>query len=1072
MKKLILVMMLCLGLAAVAPALAGTVTYERWTGYPSGAELGTVGTDPDGITTANATWLAANAPVVQQINVFQMDEPSLDNYSGRIWGWIVPPSDGDYTFWLASDDDSRLWISSNDDPANKAMICYIDGWCGWDQFDDVPDPATITAVRPATRSLIGGHPYYMEMRWADGTGGGFGRVNWEGPIGSRQDITEAYLQNVPWGAINPNPADGATEVGLGVQTLSWEAAQPLGDFIQEYVVYFGESPDIDPNNPLGTVTETSIDTPELVNNTTYYWMVRSIVDEANYVDGIVWSFDTEDWGPKIDQQPADNFLAPACTTVLSIVASNNNAEHPSEITYTWYKVDAGGDVEYGTGDTLVTGETGDYYCVVANDENSVTSDTAEVTVGTHLVISQDVGTPEPGDAYYDEGTDQLVVIGNGADIWDAADAFHFAYKEVSGHVDISTRVISYTGGDNAWRKFGVMVRDDLTAGSPHVFMAGTATEGWAFQGRVNRDSGTGQHNVNSGDDWTTEATPYGRQQFWVRVVRTADNQLTGYYSFDGQDWIQYGSQSYTLTDPVYVGIAVTSHQAGTLTTARFSDIMLNGEDFTALPWNVANVTTNADPATDWVDYDGDAVISWELGEYTPCDSEYNVWITDNADLTSDPNIGDVLDPIATSDMTVTLADAEYGFEHDQTWYYRIDVVSEAGGGSQMGQWMSFDTIKWVPVITVEPVVQNVVDAPTDLTLACQVETVADGFADLTGFVWKRIVGDKDGDAAGDDDIIYTGTPINLGDNGKRNWDCSVTLSIEEVGNEGYYYCVVTNDSGTDVSSSALVRTKRLMVHYSFESIVEGTVVDSSPSGINGTLTSIGTGEPVIGGIVEGIIGNAIDLVGRNEPNAAYVATAAKALDLGIMGNFARSFSVWVNPRLNFRSGVYSLGEYSSMKSCALKTDDNGSANPHSWAVDHWGGNYGWTTLPSYNTWNHIVHIYDGANIQVWVNGEMLTQYATDLNTSSGENAQPLAVGYFGNYDSGYQNGVFNGMIDEFRLYNYPLSPLEIGQLYIEGAGGTACVVHPSMDLNGDCEVNLLDFAMFAEGFAQSTIFTP
>ncbi|MBN1818716.1 MAG: hypothetical protein JW828_15245, partial [Sedimentisphaerales bacterium] len=699
MKKLILVMMLCLGLASVAPVLAGTVTYERWTSYPSGAELGTVGTDPEGITATNAAWLAANAPVVQQINVFQMDEPALDNYAGRITGWLIPPSDGDYTFWLTSDDDSRLWLSSGDDPANKSMICYIDGWCGWGDFDRF-DPVTLQPTgagggggvglqKSAVKTLVAGKAYWLQVVYSDGTGGGFGRVNWEGPVGARQDITADYLRNVPWGAINPTPADKATEVGLGVQPLSWEAAQPSGDPIASFKVYFGEDPNIVDNPVLGTTTELTIDTSELVNNKTYYWMVQSIVDEANFVDGSVWSFATEDWGPEITQQPANATFAPACQVTVTIAAQNKNPEQGGEITYTWYKV---GDVNpVGTGDTLVTGDAGDYYCVVANDIREETSNTIKISPALQSLTSQDIGTPTAaGNAYIDDVTGQVVVTGDGDDIWNAADSFHFAYKEVSGNIDIIAKIDSMSGGSNEWRKFGVMIRDELTTGSRHAYMAATGNQGARWQGRRDPDTGNNGNAPATGGFPTawSDASPY-----WVRLVRNGEtNQFTAYVSLNGVDWTLatqndaggggetiLNPHTFAMTDPVYVGLAVTSHESGALTTARFSNVTLNGADMFATPWDVVNVTANADPSTGWVDYDGDAVLSWGYSMFTPCDSVFKVYVTQDGDLINDPNIGDFVAPVETTDLTVTLTDAEYGFEHDQTWYYRIDVDSEAGG---------------------------------------------------------------------------------------------------------------------------------------------------------------------------------------------------------------------------------------------------------------------------------------------------------------------------------------------------------------------------------------------------------
>ncbi|HXG49207.1 MAG TPA: PA14 domain-containing protein, partial [Methylomirabilota bacterium] len=50
------------------------------------------------------------------------DAASVDNYGGRLSGWIVPPESGDYEFFIRSDDNSELYLSPDDNPANAVLI--------------------------------------------------------------------------------------------------------------------------------------------------------------------------------------------------------------------------------------------------------------------------------------------------------------------------------------------------------------------------------------------------------------------------------------------------------------------------------------------------------------------------------------------------------------------------------------------------------------------------------------------------------------------------------------------------------------------------------------------------------------------------------------------------------------------------------------------------------------------------------------------------------------------------------------------------------------------------------------
>jgi len=156
MKKLTILMLMAMGLACAGTLLAAPVLYEEWwnKGWPGSDNMGTVGTDlPDGITAANAAWLAANAPDYKTANIFAApeDDGGKDYWYGRMTTWIMPPTTGDYNFWLTSDDDSRVWLSTDDTAANRTMICWIDGWCGYSDW--APPAAQGRSIRTAAPSI-------------------------------------------------------------------------------------------------------------------------------------------------------------------------------------------------------------------------------------------------------------------------------------------------------------------------------------------------------------------------------------------------------------------------------------------------------------------------------------------------------------------------------------------------------------------------------------------------------------------------------------------------------------------------------------------------------------------------------------------------------------------------------------------------------------------------------------------------------------------------------------------------------------------------------------------------------
>jgi hypothetical protein len=70
---------------------------------------------------------------------------------------------------------------------------------------------------------------------------------------------------------------------------------------------------------------------------------------------------------------------------------------------------------------------------------------------------------------------------------------------------------------------------------------------------------------------------------------------------------------------------------------------------------------------------------------------------------------------------------------------------------------------------------------------------------------------------------------------------------------------------------------------------------------------------------------------------------------------------------------------------------------------------------------------------------------------------------------------YDGLIDDVRIFSYPLEPLDVARLYVElEKDKTACLNHddPALrfDFNGDCVVNLADFAELALGWAQCNVY--
>ncbi len=153
----------------------------------------------------------------------------------------------------------------------------------------------------------------------------------------------------------------------------------------------------------------------------------------------------------------------------------------------------------------------------------------------------------------------FTVDGDGADIWGTADAFHFVYQPLSGDGEIYARVASVENTD-AWAKAGVMIREELTAGSTHAMSVVTVGNGIAFQRRTVTD-GASDHTAGG-----AYSAPY-----WVRLVRGGDT-FTGYESPNGISWTVVGSVTISMSNDVYIGLAVTSHNGTELCTSGIDNV--------------------------------------------------------------------------------------------------------------------------------------------------------------------------------------------------------------------------------------------------------------------------------------------------------------------------------------------------------------------------------------------------------------------------------------------------------------------------------------------------------------------
>jgi autotransporter-associated beta strand protein len=96
-----------------------------------------------------------------------------DNYGQRWTGWIKPPTNGNYRFYLAADDSAELWLSLDDTMAHKVKIASLPSW--------VNSRAWSGGAASALIPLQTGKRYYVELLHKEASGGDHAEFAWQKP---------------------------------------------------------------------------------------------------------------------------------------------------------------------------------------------------------------------------------------------------------------------------------------------------------------------------------------------------------------------------------------------------------------------------------------------------------------------------------------------------------------------------------------------------------------------------------------------------------------------------------------------------------------------------------------------------------------------------------------------------------------------------------------------------------------------------------------------------------------------------------------------------------------------------
>ena len=450
------------------------------------------------------------------------------------------------------------------------------------------------------------------------------------------------------------------------------------------------------------------------------------------------------------------------------------------------------------------------------------------------------------------------------------------------------------------------------------------------------------------------------------------------------------------------------------------------------------------------------------GQLDPNIVKYYVLIDeDNTD--PDPNLYYAGEVVVTDWSNLTASYGPLSLDFDQNVSWQIEEALDNGEGGAYatgdpnnlkgGVW-SFTTLPSNPTFTTPPVNTYFEEGDADVSLTVEATT---GYPPLT-YEWYK-VGTAE---ALTDGASYSGTD-----------SAELVVLTPELSDEGEYYCIATgtNDGATQ-SDTAILKMKRMVAEYKFEQNADDSVGANNGTVYNGPLNYVSDVVSLDGQAYSADPngGNCVEL-----PLAAYPKTGfGNALEEG-------TISMWLKLDETMTGAQAALGTFNDSDSTAIMIEAvyNNTIRfyyrPASGtAVD--------CKAPADildNQWHYVVCTYDadngeGSAATVYLDGEPIGS-ATAGTISFTDLEFPVILMARNNRGSYDEN--FLGLIDDVRIYNYPLIGTDIAQNYYDVTGTKACILDyaNSFDVSGpndepDCIVNIYDFAEMAKVWMDSGLY--
>lgn len=428
----------------------------------------------------------------------------------------------------------------------------------------------------------------------------------------------------------------------------------------------------------------------------------------------------------------------------------------------------------------------------------------------------------------------------------------------------------------------------------------------------------------------------------------------------------------------------------------------------------------------------DSILSWFTGRDPNNPTEVNPLITKhfvyiNTGSPSDPNlyleetIPAGVPPAATAEYAID------SLERDKTYFWRVDEgiadYEPDDPRNITGLVWAFETVLSVPMF--EPELPADVQVFEGQTVEFTLDVTNPYTMDSSGLLyeWRK---------EGLPDIL---SPTN-----------TLELSNAQIADEGGYYCTVTIDGmpgKTADSRTAELLVKRLVGHWKLDGDLTDEVAGRTGTGDVSFVIGIdGEGQAVQFTGDEKVIEISDSVEAFNFYPKGYTMSAwAKTSQTGWGALIAKQDrgETWKG---------FVLNHYTSRAVHSLR---QGFGDIH--ASD---------AVINDDMWHLLTATYDASTGvgKIYVDGVVINQsepatYQIDTNDF------PLI---FGAETTDGTISPYLGLLDDVRIWNYPLDKYEIADLYLEFKDGPVCIESIEYDFDADCVMNINDIMVLAENW--------